>query len=336
MRKGIIAGGNFIIDHIKTVDHYPLREELALILDEYSSNGGSAYNILKNLNRLKAPFPLEAVGIVGDDENGNVIIRDCQSSNIDVSRLLKISATNTAFTDVMSEQKTGKRTFFHSRGANDYLDEMHFDFAHTNSKIFHLGYLLMLKKLDHIQDHGFTGASDVFKRAKEHGLYTSADLVSVRTELFGNIVNPSLPFVDYLFINEIEAGFLTELDILENDTISHEKCFEAAEIILNLGVREWVFLHHEDGIIALSRKGQKLIQPALEIPESKIKGTVGAGDAFAAGTLFGIHENFEMEKSIELGVCAAASCLFSHTCSDGIMPFRECISLLKFYTTKVI
>ena len=51
-RSGILAGGNFIVDHVKIVDHYQEHEMLESILSESMSNGGGPYNVLKDLARL--------------------------------------------------------------------------------------------------------------------------------------------------------------------------------------------------------------------------------------------------------------------------------------------
>lgn len=334
MRRGIIAGGNWIIDHIKTINVYPLKEELALILHENSSNGGSAYNVLKNLSKLGADFPLEAIGMIGDDENGKLILEDCKKHKLETSRLLKTTQSGTSFTDVMSEQETGKRTFFHNRGANDYLSEWHFDFSVSNCRIFHLGYLLMLRELDAIDANGNSGASNVLRKAKESGFKTSADLVSVRCEDFKRIVQPSLKFIDYFFLNEIEANLLTGVEIKEDGRILIENCFTCAALILEQGVKEWVFLHFDGGVVAVNKGGEKIFQSSLNIPRSMIKGTVGAGDAFAAGILFGMHEGFPIEKTLKLGVSSAASCLFKPTCSDGIISYTECFSLIEQFGIK--
>ncbi|MDB6137593.1 MAG: PfkB domain protein [Verrucomicrobiaceae bacterium] len=64
-RNGILAGGNFIIDYVKIIDAYPLQDMLSTIVRETSSNGGGPYNVLKDLAAMRAPFPLEAAGLVG-------------------------------------------------------------------------------------------------------------------------------------------------------------------------------------------------------------------------------------------------------------------------------
>ena len=63
-RNGILAGGNFIIDHVKIIDEYPAENMLATILEESSSNGGGPYNVLRDLSAMGVSFPREAAGLV--------------------------------------------------------------------------------------------------------------------------------------------------------------------------------------------------------------------------------------------------------------------------------
>src|SRR5688572_5535626 len=207
-RSGVMAGGNWIVDHVKMIDRWPPQDALANIRSQFSSNGGSAYNVLKNLGRMGASFPLEAVGLVGDDEAGKFIRDDCAAHRIDTTRLLCSKATPTSYTDVMTEQGSGRRTFFHCRGANAELAPEHFDFSRTRARIFHLGYLLLLDRLDAATAAG-TAAAEVFRAARAAGLKTSADVVSENSDRFARVVRPVLPELDYLFVNEFEIAQVT-------------------------------------------------------------------------------------------------------------------------------
>ena len=75
-RTGILPGGNFIIDHVKLIDRYPEHDMLAFIASEASSNGGGPHNVLKDLAAMQVGYSLEAVGLVGQDANGDWIMRD--------------------------------------------------------------------------------------------------------------------------------------------------------------------------------------------------------------------------------------------------------------------
>jgi len=328
MRNGILVGGNWIIDQVKMIENYPEQEKLVSIIAEYNSNGGSAYNLLKGLAKLQAGFPLSGVGLVGEDERGTDIITECENLGIDAAGIKRKAGAFTSYTDVMTVKSTGKRTFFYQRGANAELDVPDFEFNNSNAKHFHLGYLLLLDRLDLMETDGSSRASKVLKNAKESGFITSADLVSENSDRFKTIIPSSLPFIDYLFVNEYEAEKLTGIK-----TTSHlgepliYNCFRAASNIIEMGVNRWVILHFPDGVVAVSQLGEEIFQPSLQLPVNTIEGAVGAGDAFAAGVLMGVHDNMEMEKCLELGVCAAASSLFAPTSSDSILPAQECFLL---------
>jgi sugar/nucleoside kinase (ribokinase family) len=58
-----------------------------------------------------------------------------------------------------------------------------------------------------------------------------------------------------------------------------------------------------------------------------IKGATGAGDAFAAGLLWGLHEDFPLPVCLRQAVSAAALCLGDPTTSEGLGPLADCLSL---------
>ncbi|HEY1010221.1 MAG: carbohydrate kinase family protein [Daejeonella sp.] len=325
---GILAGGNWIIDNVKLVDVYPKEEKLANILRESTSNGGAPYNVLKALSKMGFRFPLKGIGAIGNDSRGDFILKECRELRIDSGRIRKVEHTNTSYTDVMTVQGTGRRTFFHSRGANAFLDESYFDFSGSEAKIFHLGYLLLLDKLDIIGEDGFTGAAKVLRSAQQAGMITSADLVSEQSERFRSIIPLSLQFIDILFVNEFEANMLTGVEICnEQGECSRARAYQAANDILEMGVQDWVIIHFPKGAIALNKRGEKLYQPCVNVPCEEVKGTVGAGDAFAAGVLAGVHENWTMDQSLLLGVSVAAASLMDASSSESIVSWQECLKL---------
>ncbi|MDB5048050.1 MAG: hypothetical protein JWO30_1121 [Fibrobacteres bacterium] len=322
-RQGILCGGNWIIDRVKITDRYPEREHLANILSESLHNGGAAYNVLSDLASLKAPFPLAGIGLVGEDEDGERILSHCRALAIDASGIRKVPGVKTSYTDVVSEKSTGKRTFFHSRGANARLDSEHFDLESSSARIFHLGYLLLLDKLDQVQEDGRTKAYHLLARARALGFKTSVDMVSAEGDGFAATVRSTLPAVDVLFLNEYEAEKTTGIG-LRGEGLDSAAMREALEKLIEMGVREWVIIHSPAGACALSAQGEFLYQGSVKLPESRIAGTVGAGDAFAAGVLLGVHQDYAMSECLRLGVCAAAACLTHPGSSEGIASMNAC------------
>src|SRR5690242_11645540 len=205
-RKGLLAGGNWIIDQVKMIDVYPQPEQLGNIRSQSQGTGGAAYNVLIDLAKSGAPFPLMAAGLVGQDTLGDLILQDCRSNQIDVRHLGRTSKAPTSYTDVMTEQGHGRRTFFHARGANALWRGADLDFSRTRARIFHLGYLLLLDALDEPDAKYGTRAARLLATAQSTGIKTSVDVVSEDSDRFPKIVIPALKYVDYCILNEIEAG----------------------------------------------------------------------------------------------------------------------------------
>jgi sugar/nucleoside kinase (ribokinase family) len=324
-RSGILAGGNWIVDRTKIIDVYPAQDALANILQETSSNGGSPYNLLIDLARLQASFHLEAVGLVGEDEAGEFIRAHCRANGIDTRQLYSCKDASTSYTDVMTVQSTGRRTFFHHRGANAFLEASHFDFTQSHARIFHLGYLLLLDRLDQPDPEHGTIAAALLARAQSAGFKTSVDAVSEDSARFAQIIRPALRYCDYCLLNEFEAERTTGIQIVRNDAVDLHAARKAARELLKAGVREWVVIHFPAGAVAAGAKGNELVQGSIDLPQANIAGTVGAGDAFAAGVLLGLHEQAPMELALKYGVCAAATSLSDATCSLGVKPLPECV-----------
>jgi len=326
-RRGILAGGNWLVDHVKVIDAWPPQDSLANILSQSWGNGGSPYNVLKDLARLGAPFPLEAVGLLGDDASGRLIRDDCRAHHIDTAQLAVTAGAATSYTDVMTVKSTGRRTFFHQRGSNALLAPEHFDFARTRARLFHLGYALLLDSLDAPAADGVPRLAHVFAEARAAGLATSLDCVSDNSDRFSTIVAPVLPQVDVLFANDYEADKLTGLTLRRDAALDHTAVARAARLLIESGVREWALIHFAEGACACCSDGRILWQPSVNVPVGDIAGLAGAGDAFAAGVLFGRHEDWPMKRSLELGACAAASSLYHPTCSESVRPAGECLAL---------
>jgi sugar/nucleoside kinase (ribokinase family) len=326
-RTGILAGGNWIVDAVKIIDTWPQQDALANILSTTKGTGGSPFNLLVDLAILGVSFPLAAVGLVGEDENGRWVLEQCTLRGIDTTALQRTNAAPTSYTDVMTVQANGRRTFFHARGANALLDAEHFDFTTTNARIFHLGYLLLLDRLDAAGVRGGTVAAEVLASAQAADLKTSIDVVSEDSDRFAKIVLPALPHVDLCIMNEFEAGRVTGRTIRAGDELDRAALREAMGALIDAGVRERVAVHFPEGACALDRSGAWHEHGSVQLPSGYIRGAAGAGDALTAGVLFAWHDARPVEEGLRLGVCAAAANLSDETCTGGLMSRSECLLL---------
>jgi sugar/nucleoside kinase (ribokinase family) len=232
----------------------------------------------------------------------------------------------------MTEKKGGARTFFHMRGANAEWDASDIDFTKTKARIFHLGYLLLLDAMDAPDGKYGTRAARILSQAQEAGLKTSVDVVSEDSDRFAKIVNPALKYVDYCILNEIEAGKTTGFKIRTAEgTLDTVALRHAAGALLQQGVRELVVIHFPEGSFARTRKGEDVWHSSLKLPAKYIAGSAGAGDAFCAGVLLGLHEGWELARCLQVGVCSAAACLADPTCTGGMKNLNACLALGKKY-----
>ncbi|HEX3720724.1 MAG TPA: carbohydrate kinase family protein [Verrucomicrobiae bacterium] len=329
-RSGLLAAGNWIIDQVKIIDVYPQREQLANIRAQSQGTGGAPYNVLVSLARLQAPFPLMAAGMVGHDDFGRAILEDCRRRGIDIRHLESTPLAPTSYTDVMTEASAGLRTFFHHRGANALWSGAGLNFQKVKARIFHLGYLLLLDALDTPDAKFGTKAAALLRSAQEAGLKTSVDVVSEDSDRFGSIVLPAVKFVDYCILNEIEAGKTTGFKIREpGGALNTVLLRHAAGALLQAGVRDLVVIHFPEGAFARTRKGEDFWQSSLNLPAKHITGTAGAGDAFAAGVLMGLHEGWDLQRCLFTGVCVAAASLSHATCTGGIKSLSAALKLAR-------
>ena len=326
-RNGLLSGGNWIVDAVKIIDVFPQQDALANIQSVSQGTGGAPFNVLVDLAIMGAKFPLRAAGLIGNDDLGRWILDRCKKHRIETSRLLTTDSAPTSFTDVMTVKSNGRRTFFHARGANALLGPEHFDFTRETAKIFHYGYLLLLDKMDQPSaTHGVV-AAEVLERATDAGMKVSIDCVSEDSDRFPRIVKPALKHCDYCLMNEFEAGRVTGRRVRHDDKLNLGELRDAMKALLDEGVRERVIVHYPEGACALGRDGKWHEHNSVNKPPGFIKGTAGAGDAFAAGVLLGWHDELPVETQLRYGVCAAAANLTDETCTGGMMPLADCLAL---------
>jgi sugar/nucleoside kinase (ribokinase family) len=86
-------------------------------------------------------------------------------------------------------------------------------------------------------------------------------------------------------------------------------------------------VHFPEGAVAAPRDGSQVYKPSVRVPREAIKGNNGAGDAFASGMLFGIHEGWPLEQSLALANAAAAASLRAITTNGAVESWQECLAL---------
>ena len=307
MKTTFAVAGSVLVDKINEICAYPSIGELVKIQRVTPSVGGCVPNVAIDLKRLCPELCVKAVGLVGEDGEGAFVKQTLAGEGVDTSALLSVSE-KTSFTEVMSVTG-GQRTFFTFAGASALFGAEHVDFDVLQADYLHLGYFLLLDKID---------AGDgvkILAEAKRRGVTTSIDLVSENSKRY-SLVLPTLSFVDNLIINETEAGALTGIEPTENNLK------EIAERLKGYGVLDRVIIHTPTMGVCLSERGFCAV-PSLALPDGFIQGTTGAGDAFCAGALLAIAQKKSDEEILKIASVSAVGALSEADAVSGMKRIEE-------------
>lgn len=318
MRDGICVAGNIIVDFYKEVDGYPERSTLSSIRQITKETGGLTCNCALALNRIDPSLPITVLGRIGNDDLGDYVLQQLSSKQVIDTNFI-VRSGETSFTDVMVDRRDLTRTFFHYRGANEQFSVGDIPFDKLNSRMLHIGYILLLDTLDQLASDYGTEMARVLAEAKSHGIKTSIDVVSEDSDRFSLLVPPALRHTDYAIINEYEAAKTTNMEIRDsNGRLSTRFAKQICERLFECGVSTWVVIHAREGAMGMDKDGKFVVLPSLAIEEFGIVNTTGAGDAFLSGTLYGAYCDYTLEKSMKLGISAAANSLLGANAYSGI------------------
>jgi sugar/nucleoside kinase (ribokinase family) len=74
---GVACAGNWIVDLLHTIDHWPQENDLARITKASSAIGGGAANVAFDLQAFGVSYPILPIGLIGKDEYGDRITASC-------------------------------------------------------------------------------------------------------------------------------------------------------------------------------------------------------------------------------------------------------------------
>ena len=308
-----------LVDNVKMISRWPDKGMLVQISSVKRAVGGAVCNSGIDLKVLDPSVTVKALGKLGDDDAGDFVVSTLESRGLDCSLVSRVAGVPTSFTDVMTVETTGERTFFNIHGADSMLVPDDVDVAKLDCGIFHFGYLLLLDGMDAPDEEYGTRAARLLAKVRAAGIRTSIDIVSEQSERFARIVRPALRHCDYVVINEVEGSMATGVPADDMRGI--------CEGLFELGVGGRVVVHRPECGVSMDRDGTFVEVPSLELPSGWIKGSVGAGDAFCAGILYSLLKGTDPEYALRLASCTAAMNLASPDSTGGAMSLAETMEL---------
>jgi ribokinase len=306
----IIGVGALNIDHIYKVER--ILENGETVVDWAKSfPGGSAANTIYGLAKLGVSTGF--CGAVGDDEEGKTLLRDFEGVGVDTSRIVVKPKARTGSVLCLSDRE-GRRSLYVQPGANSRLDMAELDFGYINqAEIVHLSSFaddsqfqlslgLILRLDDSVKLSFSPGAIYAVK-----GLDTLTPFLS-RTHL--------------LFVNQSELKQMTGEDVEDGA----QKCLQAGcrTVVVTLGKGKKLGKTTAVGYVR-DADNEYIIEPPSDNLAAEVD-TTGAGDAFAAGFIYGIVKGKGLAECGRLGDFMAKLCI-SRTGARHGLPTAEELAL---------
>jgi sugar/nucleoside kinase (ribokinase family) len=301
-RRGFVTGGTWCVDFNKMISTWPEEDTSNEVLSIDRQGGGSACNLAIDMKRLDRDMPVETIGLVGADEA-------------------------TLSVDAFSVASNGRRTHFFHTGVAKLLSPDDFDFSRTKARILHLGLPGAHKTMDAPWRGDCNGWVTVLRAARASGLLTNLELMTIARERLIEYTRPCLPHLDFLVVNDFEIGAVAGIETRVEGGTDFAAVKRALESALASGPLRVVVAHFPEGAIAIDRDGGATSVGSVAVPADEIVGANGAGDAFAAGFLYGVHEGWDLQRSLALAHSTAAASMRAISTTAGVPPWRECLAL---------
>ena len=264
----VLCYGILGIDHIYRITSFPERDGHARILQEVESLGGEAANTAVNLACLGLPVDLQG-NVLGDDLRGRQF-RELIGNYPVVSGGIETDPTATTFYAVILADAEGGRTIMGFSG----------DLRSVPLLPENVDGCALLSVDPFLGENGIQAA----QMARDRGI----PVVSI--ELEGH--HPLAPLCD-LVINS--SGFIRRHELGTPETV--------AESVLASGAGLVVVTRGEAGATAFLPDGNRMEQPALP---AAVVDTTGAGDAFRAGMIYGMLQDWSLAERLRVGAAMGA------------------------------
>lgn len=305
----VVCAGVVVADvFLPLLPRLPEAGELVATEDFVVETGGCAANAGIALARLGVRPTV--VAKVGHDLFGDFVRHELSAAGVDVSGIGRAAELGTSKTVIVPVSGDDRR-YVHTFGANAALCAADIASAIVAPPdVLYVGGFLVLPALR--QDE----LAAELRRVRQSGTRVVLDVVAPSgRELSLDDVAGVLPQVDYFVPNDDEAAALTGL---RDPRSQVERLLElgAGTVIVTMGAR---------GVVAGSMHG--LIElPALHV---EVVEPSGAGDAFAAGLVFGLLEGWDIARCLEFASMVGASACTRLGCTAGLPTRAEADTYLE-------
>lgn len=249
--------------------------------------GGNGGNSAFALAKLRAPVALGSA--IGDDTAGHIIVSWLEEAGVNLAGLVRSQAEATPTTTIITDEALNRLAFHHPGATTSFKP------ADLPAGLLAKTTALLISSYPLLPAWRPQGIAEALANAHRGGAITALDIgpaIGQPAELAE--LGPMLPDLDYLLCNEYELAVCAGGDDLETNL----------KTMLEAGARCLVVKRGRLG----ARLRQAGASEALVVPGFAVEArfTVGAGDTFNAGFLFGRQQGWALERAARFGNAAAA------------------------------
>lgn len=282
----VIGFGALNVDKLHTVGSIAGKDEESFIKSQTDTPGGSAANTIIGLSRLGKKTSI--IGKIGEDSDGDLIELNLAMNEVYTNNLIYSENGNTGKVMGFVDDE-GDRALYVDPGVNDEIKMGEINLMNINTcKIMH--YTSFVGDSFKTQIELLEKLNDDIKLSFDPGmLYVEKGL---------NELAPILERTDILLINETELRLLYEDYYKAIDNVEEVSLKEIAVHVLDDGIETVVVKQGSKGVYAINNDGEECFVEAFK---SDVVDTTGAGDSFNSGFLFGMLNDFSLEKACIIG-----------------------------------
>lgn len=317
---------------------------------EYHTGGGATNSAV--VFRL-LDFDVRTFFKLGPDKAAEFVLQRMAQDGIDTRFIVQDTQVQTG-TSFIIPCAGGDRVVFAYRGANAQLHADEFP-------------LKEIAHADQLYITSLTGKSSalllpIARHAKEHGVAVATNPGSSQLVVGDVVLRQSLPYIDILILNALEASVLmrtfahtidrlkcllyqeAEQDgnrkkdlprLLRGSIVYKDVCFDVRDFfkeVLQQGPRVVVVTNGAEGVYVATHDGI-LFHPSLP---TTVVSTLGAGDAFGATFVGSLLHGMLLEEALVRGIINSASVITKMGTKNGLLSLQELNKQFKMTTTKKV
>ncbi|MFC1981975.1 carbohydrate kinase family protein [Chloroflexota bacterium] len=268
----VVGLGALNIDHLYRVERI-LEDGEAVVNEAVSTPGGSAANTIYGLARLglSAGF----TGVIGDDAEGKIMLDDFEKAGADTGHITLKPGTKTGSVVCLSDS-SGRRSLYVLSGANNLLtmDDIEPDYI-NQARILHISsfaddrqFKISVELMEELD-------SSTMLSFAPGALYAARGLKAL-AQILGR--------THVLFINQDEMKRLTGQEVIDGA----KSCLDNGCNVVVVTLGEGAKIRDTIATSYIRDTSNEYMVEAGSRSEISLSDTTGAGDAFAAGFLYGI------------------------------------------------